>query len=358
MGSGENVNSGFPWFKFFPADYLNDSQLAMAPLAVQGLWMRVICHSYRTNEPGKLVGSSERLVRLLGCTGDELRELLQEARVLKFAEVRECADGRVEIISRRMVRDQKAREDERQAAAERQRRRRRAVTPDVTGAVTLESDPDPDLELERDSKPNRESVQRRTSHSPGLRPRSRKKPLPKEFKLDEEMRAFALSIGREDPTGDFELFCNNALAHGYEYANWRAAFYKFLRTQFQFEPNGQPSPLPPLRVAAQTAKPKLPQDLGRPGFKSTMVWDARILGIVRDEVGAWRWDPDRDYDTAVKSAAVHDREAPACQPGRSSSTSNAEHSQRDEDTDGNVCAREQLKKCAKRLPRQSGGIGG
>lgn len=170
---GENVNSRFPWFKFYPADYLNDSELAMAPLASQGLWQRCICHSYRTREPGKLIGTREQLVRLLGCAREDLDQFLQDARILKFAEIIEADDGIIEIICRRMIRDQKAREEERRAATERQRRRRGAVTDDVTPVVTGPVTPDVaanvtpdvtaavDLESDRDSESERDSNQKR-----------------------------------------------------------------------------------------------------------------------------------------------------------------------------------------------------
>ena len=174
--AGENVNSRFPWFKFFPGDYLNDSQLAMAPLASQGLWQRMICHSYRTREPGKLIGSREQLVRLLGCAREELDQFLKDARVLKFAEIIEPKDGEIEIICRRMVRDQKAREEERLAATERQRRRRGSVTggpvtPDVTGNVTppvtdsVASESDRNSDSERDSKQKRRESLKPRSHA-------------------------------------------------------------------------------------------------------------------------------------------------------------------------------------------------
>lgn len=334
---GENVNSRFPWFKFFPADYLNDSQLAMAQLASQGLWQRIICHSYRTREPGKLIGSRERLVRLLGCAREELDQFLQDASVLKFAEIIESNDGGIEIICRRMVRDQKAREEERQAATERQRRRRGAVTgnvtsdvtpavtgavtpdftgsvtPDVTGDVTaavdIESDRNSESELDSNQKRERE---RKTSPSRDFG--SRKKslsPLPEDFKLDEELRGFAVSRGRLDPADDFENFCETALLNGWERANWRAAFKKFVRTQFQFEPKGQRAPLRSVGNGQTAAKPKLPENRGRPGEKSTMRWGKRILGIVRDKSGAWSWDPDRDYDPAAESDDGAAREAVA-----------------------------------------------
>lgn len=122
-----------------------------------------------------------------------------------------------------------------------------------------------------------------------------------------------MSLGRLDPADDFENFCETALLNGWERANWRAAFKKFVRTQFQFEPKGQ---RPPLRSVGngQTAKPrpkpKLPQDLGRPGVKSTMDWGRRKLGIVRDQSGAWCWDPDRDFDPDSEAAGAT-REAAA-----------------------------------------------
>jgi hypothetical protein len=323
---GENVNSRFPWFKFFPADYLNDSQLAMAPLASQGLWTRAFCHSYRTPEPGKLIGSKDQLVRLLGCSREELDQFLQDASVLKFAEIIEREHGMIEIICRRMVRDQKAREEERQAAAERQRRRRGAVTQDVTGAVTQDvtgavtqdvtgavtpdvtrsdgQESDRDSESERDSKRKRERG-RKTSPSRNFGSRKKPlKPLPEDLKLDEELRAFAASHGRLDPAYDFENFRQTALLNGWERADWRAAFKKFALTQHQFESKGQRPPLRSVGTAGQTAKPKLPQDLGRPGLRSTMQWGKRILGIVRDQSGAWCWDSDRDYDPDSEAAGA------------------------------------------------------
>ncbi len=321
MGRAENVNSGFPWFKFWPADYLNDPALAMAPLAAQGLWMRAICHSYRTDEPGKLVGSADQLVRLLGCTHDELANFLKEARALKFADVREHADGRVEIISRRMVRDQKAREEERQAAAERQRRRRGAVTQDVTGAVTADVtgarilEPEPEAELDSKEKRERESGPVPLSLAPVVSKNGHRKPLTswlENFQLTPEMTAYAVARGI-DAEAEFEALRDHCAKNDERNADWSARWRIWIKRAVELGKNGKTGrrrlfdsiqrDRATLRPAAQKNKPKLPEDLGTPGARSKMVWGERFLGIIRDETGAWQWDPERDFDPAAEAAA-------------------------------------------------------
>ena len=43
-----------------------------------------------------------------------------------------------------------------------------------------------------------------------------------------------------------------------------------------------------------------------------MRWGQRVLGIVRDQSGAWRWDTNRDYDPVAESGRGRDAGGGCC----------------------------------------------
>lgn len=114
------------------------------------MWSRIVSTSYFEPAPGSICGAPEQLARAIPCTRAELDQFLAEASSLEFADVRQVDEHRIEISSRRMVRDQKDRESERAAATERKRRSRGnpaatdsdgSVTPRVTPNVTEDVGP-------------------------------------------------------------------------------------------------------------------------------------------------------------------------------------------------------------------------
>lgn len=110
-----------PWLQFYTADRESDS-IAGCTLAAQGLWLRMICVMHTSRSYGCLEADGkpipdELLLRRCGCVSvEDYRGLLAE--LFSAGVPRRRPDG--VIYSRRMVRDQQARDD----AAVRVRRHR------------------------------------------------------------------------------------------------------------------------------------------------------------------------------------------------------------------------------------------
>jgi hypothetical protein len=125
-----------PWLQFYPSDWLADS-VAGCGLAAQALWFRMMFIAHSSQRYGYLEADGkpipdDQIARRTGCaTVAEYRNLLAEL----FAAGVPSRTPQGVIYSRRMVRDQQARD----AAAERQRRHRRSshalVTPMSQGEV-------------------------------------------------------------------------------------------------------------------------------------------------------------------------------------------------------------------------------
>jgi hypothetical protein len=119
--------ANYPWFKFFPGDWMKDPELSKCSAAARGIWMDVLCLMYQSEEPGILrTGGKAWTIKEIaqavrGNTRDNLVTLyeLERNRVMSKG-----SDG--SYFSRRLVRD----EARRRADRVRQRRHR---LPDVSG---------------------------------------------------------------------------------------------------------------------------------------------------------------------------------------------------------------------------------
>ena len=108
-----------PAFQFYPADWLRGTQLQMATLTSQGIWINLLCAMWWAPERGVLTGTVEELRRLVKANPRQFSQFLQDVSGLKFADL-QTSDTSVTLISRRMVREEKARK----SGAERQARMR------------------------------------------------------------------------------------------------------------------------------------------------------------------------------------------------------------------------------------------
>lgn len=82
--------------------------------------MDAICHLWRSPTRGTLAHSREAWARLIGVSATELDAALEELRAFSICEVEQDGNGGVRLSSRRMLRDEKAR----QSNAEYQRKHR------------------------------------------------------------------------------------------------------------------------------------------------------------------------------------------------------------------------------------------
>ena len=109
-----------PAFQFYVKDWLSDPQLRMASLISRGIWIDLLCLMWESSERGKLEGTIEQFTRMTSASNGDFQHFLDEAQVLKFADVSvtEMADVtkrniKVTVINRRMFREDKDRKNTR-----------------------------------------------------------------------------------------------------------------------------------------------------------------------------------------------------------------------------------------------------
>ena len=116
---------GLPWMMFYPGDWLSDAVAGCSP-AAKGIWIDMLCVMHGSQRYGYLESEGkpipdELMFRRCGCASvEEYRNLLAE---LFAAAVPSRTEAGV-IYSRRMARDQEARD----STAKRVRRHRERVT--------------------------------------------------------------------------------------------------------------------------------------------------------------------------------------------------------------------------------------
>lgn len=110
----------FPWFKFFPTDWLADASLASVSLQARGLWIELICLAHACNPTGVLATNREawsrdRIYRSIkgdvNVTRAAFDELVGAGVLSQFGD-----DGLIPgaYYSRRMVRDAEQRDNTRE----------------------------------------------------------------------------------------------------------------------------------------------------------------------------------------------------------------------------------------------------
>lgn len=98
----------YPWFKFYPADWIGDFQLATVSLAARGLWIHMLSVMHNAKPRGYLLvnGTAVTVTQLANSTGsspDQITELLGELQAAGVF----SKNTKGVIYSRRMVRDEK-----------------------------------------------------------------------------------------------------------------------------------------------------------------------------------------------------------------------------------------------------------
>lgn len=149
----ERSKPKYPWFKFWPDAWLSDAELATCSMATQGVWINCLAMIHKEHQGGSITKSVAQFARMLRVTNGELLlafdeladsgtaeihyikvhpetgELLVDNPVDKFTEgviksnlsqlsqTSEDANFSnrvfVSVLSRRMVREQKARDYDR-----------------------------------------------------------------------------------------------------------------------------------------------------------------------------------------------------------------------------------------------------
>lgn len=117
-----------PSIQFYPGDWLKDPALSMCSPSTRGIWMDLLCAMHEAGAY-ELVGTVVQLARIARCNEQEMTAALGELSSTKAAEISECP-GNVRVMSRRMKRDIKARQD---WALQKKRQRSADNVPSLSG---------------------------------------------------------------------------------------------------------------------------------------------------------------------------------------------------------------------------------
>jgi uncharacterized protein YdaU (DUF1376 family) len=103
-----------PYMEFYVNDFMADTR----PLSASstGIWIKVLCDMHWKNSNGHIQATTEAICRMCGCTGEEFETFLDENKVHGIANVTD-SHGIVTLVSRRMEREGKEREQARKRKA-------------------------------------------------------------------------------------------------------------------------------------------------------------------------------------------------------------------------------------------------
>lgn len=91
-----------PFFQFYPADYLRDTEVLS--LSAQGGWTRMLCNMWHPSRRGVLRLRLQAMSRLLHASEEATKRIIEEIEDCGVADV-SWEDDRVAVTCRRMVRD-------------------------------------------------------------------------------------------------------------------------------------------------------------------------------------------------------------------------------------------------------------
>lgn len=84
----ERSKGKYPWFKFFPADWLSDSSLQSCSFRTKGVWIDTLAHIHKESEGGSITRSVGQFARLFNLTNAELIQIFDELAETGTAEVK------------------------------------------------------------------------------------------------------------------------------------------------------------------------------------------------------------------------------------------------------------------------------
>lgn len=100
-----------PFMPFFPSDYLRDTRCLS--LAARGVWMDLLCTLWHAPKRGQRTLTIAGWAGEVGKSIEEVQPLLDELMTMEIGEISIEKDGKITVISRRMVRDERARKEAR-----------------------------------------------------------------------------------------------------------------------------------------------------------------------------------------------------------------------------------------------------
>lgn len=277
-----------PAFQFYPGDWRNDAALRMCSLAARGLWIDMLCIMHDAEPYGHLVIAGEpvepaELAKLVGESAKDVQGLLAELQKRNVFSVTE--DG--VIYSRRMIRDDKERDDWRKRQAKKRGQEpdvKDSVTEDVTTVVTRNVTPPVTENVTRTSRRSSSSSSPSGSKGEPLDRDARADGSPSAIPLDEwgpsdEVRAWAADEAPGlDVNAEAATFRDHVRAEGRTIYDPDAAFRVWLRRGVEH------------RAKGELTMPDIPPFLDRrstPGSLDDDGW-RRLLGSYRKFRS---WDP-------------------------------------------------------------------
>lgn len=102
----------YPWFKFYPGDWLKDAALRRCSVAARGVWIDMICLMFDSEDRGILScgrkpWSDQEIAGAVGGNHEDVMACIQELVCKGVAD----RDGNGAVRCRRMVRDERDRRD-------------------------------------------------------------------------------------------------------------------------------------------------------------------------------------------------------------------------------------------------------
>ena len=223
---------------FFPSDYLRDTRCLS--LAARGAWVDILCALWHAPKRGQRTLPMAGWAGEIGKPIDEVQQLIDELRSMQIGDISLEKDAQVTIISRRMMRDERARK---QARKRKQKQRdeiesrslSRPRHSDVTGIYQKSDIRSQISESEEEKRRKKEEEDRMKRERATPSPRASTLERLERFCLTPELEAWAVKEGIATPGQYVEEFkdywrsTGGRRKNGQEVKDFDAAFRNRLR---------------------------------------------------------------------------------------------------------------------------------
>lgn len=166
-----------PAFMFYTGDWLKDTR--RLSLSAKGAWIELIVAMWDTAERGTTTDDLDGYARLLGCSAEQAQSCIDEISKRKVCDREDLPDGKIRITCRRMIAEEKERENGRDRQNNYRNKNRPERDENETssdGDLSRESNGGCNGEVTPLSHASSSSSSLSNSLSPGGRGKSSKKP--------------------------------------------------------------------------------------------------------------------------------------------------------------------------------------
>ena len=222
---------------FYPADYLRDTRCLS--LAARGVWIDLICVLWNAPTRGKKTLTMEGWAGEIGKGVEDVRPIITELETQHIFSSSRKPNGLITITSRRMVREEKARESNRKRQRdfyERHTKHKPNASPnaDITGRS---------YKSEVRSQKSEEELREEREGGEELRVQGPRAPAPRgcvypeTFAPDARAETLAVSYGLNVHKLQ-AAFKDHHRARGTVFKDWQAAFRQWIRNEVKFTQRG------------------------------------------------------------------------------------------------------------------------